>query len=51
MTYSKGGNGLQQYKQVGLQASVESADPHRLIQMLMEGALEKIAKSNQFILL
>ena len=50
MTYSKGGNGLQQYKQVGLQASVESADPHRLIQMLMEGALEKIAKSKQFMM-
>ena len=33
---------LQQYKKVGTQTSVESASPHRLIQMLMEGALEKI---------
>ncbi len=33
---------LQQYKKVGTQTGVESASPHRLIQMLMEGALEKI---------
>lgn len=50
MTYTKGGNGLQQYKQVGLQASIDAADPHRLIQMLMEGALEKIAKAKQFMM-
>lgn len=33
---------LQQYKQVGVQSQVEGASPHRLIQMLMDGALEKI---------
>jgi len=33
---------LNQYKQVGAQSGVASASPHRLIQMLMEGALEKI---------
>ena len=33
---------LNQYKQVGTQSGVASASPHRLIQMLMEGALEKI---------
>lgn len=34
---------LQQYGQASTQGAVEGADPHRLIQMLMEGALDKIA--------
>lgn len=34
---------LRQYDQVGVHAEVESASPHRLIQMLLEGALTKIA--------
>jgi flagellar protein FliS len=34
---------LKAYNQVGVQTDVASASPHRLIQMLMEGALEKIA--------
>lgn len=33
---------LKQYKQVGAHSGVASASPHRLIQMLLEGALEKI---------
>lgn len=32
-----------QYKQVGTQVSVDSADPHQLIVMLFDGALERIA--------
>jgi flagellar protein FliS len=36
-------NALNQYKRVGVGASVEDATPHRLIQMLMEGALARIA--------
>ena len=33
---------LNQYKQVGTQAAVETADPHALIQMLINGAIERI---------
>ncbi len=42
MNYSSHANGAQQYKKVGAQSGVASASPHRLIQMLLEGALEKI---------
>ncbi len=46
---------LNQYKQVGVQSSLTDATPYRLVQMLMEGALDRIAKakgtmlSNDFI--
>lgn len=40
--YSKG---AKQYQQVGLRSEVEGADPHRLIQMLMEGALTRMAQA------
>jgi len=33
---------MNQYKQVGIQASVENADPHTLIQMLFDGAIERL---------
>lgn len=34
---------MNQYKQVGTQVSADSADPHQLIVMLFDGALERIA--------
>lgn len=34
---------LRQYQQVKTSAAMEGASPHRLIQMLFEGALERIA--------
>ena len=43
MNMAKLHSAVQQYNQVGVASSVESASPHRLIQMLMAGALEKIA--------
>ncbi|NOX75893.1 MAG: flagellar export chaperone FliS [Gammaproteobacteria bacterium] len=44
MTYSGNAAGaLNAYSQVAIQAGVGVASPHRLIQMLLEAALEKIA--------
>ena len=34
---------MKQYRQVSVHSGIMDASPHRLIQMLMEGALEKIA--------
>jgi flagellar secretion chaperone FliS len=33
---------LKQYRQLGLETQINNATPHRLIQMLMEGALERL---------
>lgn len=44
--YNKGAN---QYRQVGMTSEVEGADPHRLIQMLMEGALIRMSQSKNMI--
>jgi len=40
----------QTYGQVGTQTGVEIASPHRLIQMLMEGALEKIRLAKNYMI-
>ena len=37
-------NALKQYKSVDLQATVQTASPHKLISMLLSGALEAYAK-------
>jgi flagellar protein FliS len=34
---------LNQYSQVAVQSGISAGSPHRLIQMLMDGALERIA--------
>lgn len=36
---------MKQYQNVGLQSAVFEASPHRLIQMLMHGGLERIAQA------
>jgi flagellar protein FliS len=36
---------LNEYKQVGVQNNVTDASPHRLVQMLMEGALDRISSA------
>jgi len=43
MSYGNSRGGMSEYKKVDTQSGVAFADPHRLIQMLMEGALDKIA--------
>lgn len=51
MTYtSSAKSALQHYAQVGAQTGVAYATPHRLIQMLMDGALDKIALARGYIL-
>ena len=44
--YNKGAN---QYRQVGATSEVGGADPHRLIQMLMEGALTRMSQAKGMI--
>lgn len=43
MSFAGVRNALDQYSKNAVRTGVESASPHRLIQMLMEGALDKIA--------
>ena len=40
---------MKQYRHNHVQGSVETASPHRLVQMLMEGALEKILAAKGFM--
>ncbi|MDH5517313.1 MAG: flagellar export chaperone FliS [Gammaproteobacteria bacterium] len=41
---------MNQYKQVGTKVAVDVADPHHLIQMLLDGALEKINSAKYHML-
>ena len=43
MNTTKFNSAVNQYSQVGVTSAVEQASPHRLIQMLMEGAIARIA--------
>jgi flagellar protein FliS len=36
---------LRQYQRIGAQAQTSEASPHRLVQMLMEGGLDRIAQA------
>jgi flagellar protein FliS len=40
---------LETYRKVGVQSEVHAASPHRLIQMLLEGALSKLAAAKGFM--
>lgn len=50
MNYATGHSALKQYRNIGTQSGVDSADPHRLVLMLMDGALEKISTAKGFML-
>ena len=41
--------GVNAYRKVAVQTGVNDASPHRLIQMLLEAVLEKIAKAKGFM--
>jgi len=41
--------GAKEYSQIGLQTEVLEADPHKLIQLLLEGALTRLAAAKIFI--
>ena len=43
MTYGKKRSGAAQYGKVAAESEAGYANPHRLVQMLMEGALDKVA--------
>lgn len=49
MTYATAIQALQEYTKVGVHSEIEAASPHRLIQMLMEGALGRISKARASI--
>lgn len=49
MSYIQARNPMQQYAQISVQTGIEDASPHRLVQMLLEGAIDRIAKAKGFI--
>ncbi|WP_297526461.1 flagellar export chaperone FliS [Thiohalobacter sp.] len=48
MTYTPMGK-AQQYARIGTASEVMSASPHRIVQLLLEGALEKVARARGFM--
>jgi len=40
---------MKQYRSLGMKTSIEDSTPHRLIQLLMDGALDKIAAAKGFM--
>ncbi len=50
MSYPHTHGALNAYHQVGVNAAVADASPHQLIQMLLNGALEKIASAKGHML-
>lgn len=49
MNYFSASAALRQYQQVKTHSAVEEASPHRLIQMLLEGALERLVTAKGHI--
>lgn len=49
MNTGKLNNAVKEYNRINITSGVEDADPHRLIQMLMQGALEKLAIAKGYL--
>ncbi len=49
MNYANARAALQQYKHLSASTQIATASPHRLIQMLLDGALEKIRLAHSFM--
>lgn len=49
MNMASAQSALRQYNSVGVQSGIEAASPHRIIQMLMAGALDRIAAAKGFM--
>ncbi len=49
MAYSKSQGGIKAYQHVGVQGGVMDATPHQLIQMLMQGVLDKAAAAKGYL--
>ena len=49
MSTGKLNSAVEEYNKINIASGVEAADPHRLIQMLMQGALEKIAIAKGYL--
>jgi flagellar protein FliS len=49
MSYSNKRKGVNQYGRIAAESEAGFASPHRLVQMLMEGALDKIATAKGFM--
>jgi len=49
MNTGKLNNAVGEYNKISITSGVEAADPHRLIQMLMQGALEKVAIAKGYL--
>ncbi len=50
MVKTRANSALSQYQSVSVASGVENATPHRLVQMLLEGALDKIAAAKGHML-
>ncbi len=49
MAYMKGQGGVNAYQRIGVQSGVMDASPHQLIQMLMQGVLDKAAAAKGYM--
>jgi flagellar protein FliS len=49
MSYTEAQGRLKQYNKVATETGIDQASPHRLIQLLLDGALDKIASSKGYM--